>query len=405
MLQRVFFFFSLFSFFTLNASFLPDHNAKTTDDLLSIWITYEGKLYSVQTAISTDNGNSWSQPTNLFTNNLCIKNAQVALSNTNAIAIWENDENFQTDAFTCFSIDGGKKWSLPNNLSHVKISQYITSPQVSLFNKKAIAMWIKTDGQNSCIECAYTADVGNTWSLPIPISSTGMIENPCLTLNELNSIALWKKYDLSYWVIQSSYSYNGGKTWFLPVTLSLENLNSSEPFLAQVENRALAIWLSSYESKNSVEISLTTDGGMHWKTPIHLSNVDEDASSPHVAISKESAIAIWSSCSEGSKNQCIRTCRSLDGGLSWKDPITIATNFSVTNPQIALNGKKGIAIWVATKNTSQIIQVSTTNDGGATWSYPVNFYEVSSECRSFQIAFDWDGSEKFQFTPFLMDIK
>jgi hypothetical protein len=237
-------------------------------------------------------------------------------------------------------------------------SQIVAAP-----NNTLTAIWYRSDGSNDIIQTSSSTDGGATWSSVVDLSATGRdAYQPQIAAAPNNTLtAIWYRSDGSNDIIQTSSSTDGGATWSSVVDLSATGQDAYDSQIAAAPNNTLtAIWYRSDGSNDIIQTSSSTDGGATWSTPVNLSAAGESAYTPQIAAAPNNTLtAIWYR-SDGS-NDIIQTSSSTDGGATWSTPVNLsAAGESAYTPQIVAAPNNTLtAIWYRSDGSRDIIQSSS----------------------------------------------
>jgi hypothetical protein len=362
----------------------------SNNNIVAIWIRFNGGDFIIQSSTSTDQGDSWSTPVNLSVVALSASNPQLAIdSNNNIVAIWQRSDGPDTIIQSSTSTDQGSSWSTPVDLSEV--GQDAGDPQLAIdSNNNIVAIWQRSDGANMIIQSSTSTDQGSSWSTPVDLSEVGQdAGDPQLAIDSNNNIvAIWQRSDGANTIIQSSTSTDQGSSWSTPVDLSTATQDAAKPQLAiDSNNNIVAIWQRSDGTNTIIQSSTSTDQGSSWSTPVDLSEAGQDADNPQLAIdSNNNIVAIWYR-SDGT-NTIIQSSTSTDQGANWSTPVNLSeAGQDALDPQLAIDSNNNVyAIWYRSNGTNTIIQSSTSTDQGANWSTPDNLSEAGQDAGGSQIA-------------------
>jgi hypothetical protein len=179
-------------------------------------------------------------------------------------------------------------------------------------------------------------------------------------------------------------STDGGVTWnngFLPglTTFLGGGTNSAVSDTNVAYDPAHGVWLISSlpisSSNIQVVVSRSADGGASWSNPIVVSqgaNLDKDwlvcdstATSPHYG----NCYMEWDDNNNGN---LISMSTSIDGGLTWSAPVAPAgTPHGLGGQPLVQPDGKVIVPYEMDSSVPPTIQSFSSSDGGASWSVPV----------------------------------
>jgi hypothetical protein len=182
-------------------------------------------------------------------------------------------------------------------------------------------------------------------------------------------------------------------SWTTPVDLSAAGRNSRAPELVMLSpGHAVASWYRDNGSNFIVQTSVSLDSGATWSSPVDVSAVGGSAYRPHiVADSTGRVFAYW--YRNNGTNLLFQESSSNDGGLSWSTPVDISTaGGNVSDTQISIDSAdRLIAVWIRNDGVNSILQESYSFDHGSTWSSPVSLSAPGLDASSQRVIFDSVG--------------
>jgi LPXTG-motif cell wall-anchored protein len=326
---------------------------------------------------------------------------QVTVSSTSlATAVWTR-WNGSHDVIQSSTSQNGGAWSTPVDLSATGGDAF--DPQVTVSSTGLVtAVWTRDNGSHDIIQSS-TSQSGGAWSTPVNLSASGEDSDvPQVTVSSTGLVtAVWYRDNGSNYIIQSSTSQNGG-AWSTPVNLSAAGRDAYDPQVTvDSTGLATAVW-HRYDGSHDVIQSSTSQNGGAWSTPVNLSAAGRDAYSPQVTVSSTGlATAVWYS-SDGSQD-IIQSSTSQNGG-AWSTPEDLsATGGSAYSPQVTVSSTGlATAVWYRYDGSNNIIQSSTSQNGGA-WSTPEDLSATGGDAGDPQVTvsstglvsavwFRWNGS-------------
>ncbi len=190
-------------------------------------------------------------------------------------------------------------------------------------------------------------------------------------------------------------STDSGTTWahgFLP---GLTTGEGSGPYDA-VSDPAVAydakhnVWMiaslpiSKTSATPAVAVSRSTDGGLTWQNPASVDTTSESsdknwivcdsaAASPHYG----NCYVEWDDPANAAFPNILLMSTSTDGGVTWSAPVATANNAMGIGgqPLVQPNGNVVVPV-IATVGPNLVMASFVSADGGATWSAPVEISNV-----------------------------
>lgn len=244
-------------------------------------------------------GGGWSQPTALSLNDREAAQGKLALNNSGAIvAVWQQKDGTDNIIYgQSSSYHGFWPVSYPTNGAALSArGQNAKNPAIALNDSfQAIAVWVRSNGIHDIIQAA-TFTIGFKWSSPSDLSAPFQsAAAPQIAINDSGqAVAVWSRSNGLNTIIQASTLTYGG-SWSAPIDLSATGEDASSPQLA-INNagQVVVVWKRS-NGLNTIIQATTCNFGQSWSTPVDLSELGQNATSPQVALnSLGQAAVVWS---------------------------------------------------------------------------------------------------------------
>lgn len=216
-----------------------------------------------------------------------------------------------------------------------------------------------------------------------------------------------------------SASHDGGSTWGAPVAVTTAESPSAmldKPSILsdpRRSGRVYAVWARyrSGSSANEVGFSRSDNGGRTWSQPVTVrSGSGESQNNVMLALPDGALVDMFVEANElrdGAPTR-LEATRSTDGGTTWSTPVTVA-NYQLTltrDPErgaeirsigqdisAAASGARLYVTWFENHRTgTSAIWVSSSTDGGLTWSSPSAVVQEAAQPFLPSLAASADGS-------------
>jgi len=338
------------------ASQSTSQSASSATSLSASQATYVPTILSIE---STDNGKTWTEPVNVSKSTAASSQSTITLEKNGALdAAWcENiGDELKPDVFFARSVDGGKTWSKPVDVS--------TTPGESSYPSIAVAsdnslhlVWCDTSKgeRNRDIYYASSSDGGKSWGkdslLPAEdISNTaGFSSEPKIAIDDNDEIhVVWCDSTPGRTRPDIFYVYKFKGHWTKPQNLSSNDRISSHPAIACGPNgKVYLVWSDTARELHLADVwcSVGTDGS--FGKPINISNTAGVSTQPTIAADETGRVAvIWSDiCIEDGKPEVYARV-SHDKAASLSHLIDMSnTKGSSKYAQVAINRDRMFVIW------------------------------------------------------------
>lgn len=365
----------------------------------AIWLKNDGTNDIVQAANSSDSGNNWSNPLSLSQSGQNAYNPLITDNTFQAYiyTIWSRSNGtndiIQYDA----SQNYGSLWSIPVNLSDA--NQTASTPDLAIdkLGKKIYITWVRSNGTNNIIQFIKSTDFGNIWSNVINLSNDNQnAQDPkIVTSHSRNCIcAIWQRSNGVNDIIQFKHSSNAGDSWDSVVDLSENGQNAKSPQILSKVFSIIATWVRSNGTNDIVQCKNSTDNTMTWSNAINLSTAGQNAKDPQISSDYSGRFAYITWLRSDGVNDIVQITSSDLYGNTWNSPIDLSNaGQNAKNPQITTNqdGQYVYVVWTRSNGVNDIIELSTSTNTGKTWSPPIALSQSGQNAKNPQIITDVIG--------------
>jgi hypothetical protein len=308
---------------------------------------------------SDDNGKTWSEPLNISNSTTAAMQSTIALDKDGALdAAWCQDTGSESkpDVFFARSVDGGKTWSKPVDISNTPgESSY---PHISVASDKSLhVVWCDTTKgrRNRDIFYAESSDGGKTWGQSSllrveDISNTaGSSSEPKIAIDDNDEVhVVWCDSTPGRTRPDIFYVSKQKGQWTKPQNLSSNERISSHPSIAcGPGGKVYLAWSDSSRELHMADVWCIIGKDGSFGKPINVSNTSGVSTQPTVAADETGRLVIvWSDIciSDGKPEVYARV--SHDKGASLSHLIDMSnTNGSSKYAQVAINRDRFFVIW------------------------------------------------------------
>ncbi len=197
---------------------------------------------------------------------------------------------------------------------------------------------------------------------------------------------IWTKNDGTNDIIQVGSSSDYGANWNTPIDLSDIGQNATTPCFANetTEKNVFAIWVRSNGINDIIQFSSSLNYAQTWTSPQDLSATGQNASNPHMITNfiGDHVYSIWQR--SNSANDIIQFSRSTDFGQTFSNPVDLSdVGQNANTPQIATNINENCvcSIWARSNGVNDIIQFKHSSDYGVNWDSTVDLSETGENAK------------------------
>jgi hypothetical protein len=215
----------------------------------------------------------------------------------------------------------------------------------------------------SDIFVSSSVDGGKTWTAPVNVSkTTGASSDPDIVVEQSGAIDLvWSdtksgddKADIFF-----SRSSDGGKTWQIPLDVSNTSATSSAPAIAQSNDQSVNIvWQDTVAGEMLPQIyysqmTPSKDAGLHWSTAENVSKTPGAASEPALVGGADNKLRlVWIDTTSGSARPDV-FYRIKEGG-AWSAYVNVSHSPRISSVPAIACGKGGHSLIVWLDNSHKV---------------------------------------------------
>lgn len=283
-----------------------------------------------------------------------------------AVVVWQRDDGANKRVQASLRPAGGA-FSAPTDLSLA--GRDATTPKVAMnANGDAIAVWLRSDGQNARVQVAF-CPAGGTFGPAVDVSEAGRDAFvPSASLDAAgNAVMVWVRSDGTSNRAQAAVRARAG-TVSTPVDLSAAGQVASHPQIGvDAAGNATAVWEASGRVKGAVRPA----GGTFAAVDVAP---DAITVTPALAVAPDGAAVLgWNRIVGTNQVQVQAALRAPGGGFGA--PVDLSAISSAAGPvSVAINAKGDVAVGWETfpGGFASILPQASARLAGGTFSAPVD---------------------------------
>ena len=341
---------------------------------VAVWCQEYDGTFRVYSNYSTNGGATWHNAKIIEDNVGCVASGvQVALSGSKAVAVWTQTIGSYYQVHANYSTDGGATWHTDQKIDY-PAGSHSMGVQVAVSGTRVAVVWFHEYLGALHVYFNSSQDAGKTWrNYPLQIETTTDYESqyPHVALSGAHIAVVWTRTDGSNKRVFYNASADGGITWHgYDILDDNAGYDVYAPKVAVSGTNAVAVWEQMSSTGNwRIYSSYSTDGGATWQADKLVADLGTaNQNKPQVVISRTRVVAVWRQANLGGA-ALIYSCFSPDGGANWStaQPIETSNGFSADNPQLALTGNGVVAVWGQSDGNMSRIFANYSPDKGAHW--------------------------------------
>ena len=176
--------------------------------------------------------------------------------------------------------------------------------------------------------------------------------------------------------IFANHSTDGGATWQPADAVVMPSAKAESVGPAPALGKGGDAWVAWEEKKRgdaSIQVARSSDGGSTWSSPVRIDRSAERASPiwPALVESHGRLTAVWTAGIVGQTSRSwLWMSSSTDGGSTWSDPKAVYEGSAQAVFQLLAKGDRVYLVWNGGSNDETGIYFNSSEDSGATWTRP-----------------------------------
>ena len=274
--------------------------AVSDSHVYSAWLEKsDNNSTNVVFAKSDDQAKSFDAPL-YMTQNLGNSGIPKLLATGNQVYLaWEDDSKGNFEIFLSKSDDSGASFLLPVVVSGT--SGQSGTPEIAVSGNNVYAVWMDDTSKNYDILFAKSIDGGKSFGTPVDISKLhGDSGYPQFTVTGNDIYVVWTQTitDTNYDIFFAKSS-NNGDTFDKPVNLSNDIGASGWPKIASDGNIYVS-WVDSTPGRFDVFITKSSDGGATFQHYTDVSNSPRESYDNKMSLMDNAVYLVWQEGNKGS---------------------------------------------------------------------------------------------------------
>ncbi len=249
-------------------------------------------------ARSVDGGKHWTEPKNISRTGAAM-DSDLAVGPDNSIHIvWQSKAsgtNSSNIFYTC-STNGGTTWSKAENVSNTP--KRAMQPAIAVDDSGlANVCWLDSRSGEQRPDVFYIRRLGGSWTTPLNISDSPRLSaHPGLACGPKGKVyIIWvdhsrKEKSPDIWCAVGNKKERFAK----PINISDSPGVSSQPAIAADDRgRVVVVWSDTSPGVADIYGRISTDRADDFTTILDMPHTIGDSTDPHVTICGDSAFAVW----------------------------------------------------------------------------------------------------------------
>jgi hypothetical protein len=384
-------------------------------------------------AISTDGGNSFTNPKNISNNTGTSENPALAVSGNTVYVVWSDNTSGNSEILFIKSTDAGANFTDPDNISNnagtsenpaIEVSGntvYITwpdivsgnSPDCSTAEPSQSRLWppnrnimesiniigvTDPDGDNVSINMDRITQDEPTKLNPgdqFYPDGKGIGTNTAQIRSERDGNGDGRVYEISFTASDSSGATCSDSVFVgVPRNQNSDPMDSGQRYDSTLPDQLIDNNINNVRSDNTsgnseILFIKSTDAGANFTDPDNISNNAGSSENPAIEVSENTIYVVWSNSASNSE---ILFIKSTDAGANFTDPENISNSEGTSeNPVIAVSGNSIYVVWIDTTSGNNQVPIAVSENGGENFSAPIIISNNAGDISNPQILISGDN--------------
>jgi hypothetical protein len=312
--------------------------------------------------------------------------------------VWVDPTPGNQDVFFSHSTDGGKTFSIPQNLSNDPATS--GNPQMAVDASGNISVVWESDDVKYGVLFTHSTDRGATFSTPVNLATTNTSGKgsfgPEIAVGADGSINVAWEDDFNFQSdISFSRSTDKGATFSTPKNLSNNAGNSfSAQIAVDLSGNIDVVWMDDTPGNYVIFLSRSADQGTTFSSAKNLSNSPGNSGNPQIGVDANGGTYVaWQGNVPPGTNNDTFVARSTDG-ITFSAPVNLSNDSGNSiNPWLVVDGAGGINLgWSDNTPGRANVFYARSLDSGVTFATPQNLSNDAGSSSDSQLAADKNGN-------------
>ncbi len=282
---------------------------------------------------------------------LPVSAPSISASGENVFVVWEEGKGGKSNIIYKHSNDSGTTFgpaiSISSDSNVVGVANDAIQPDISSFANNVYVVW---KSQQSGIQLKHSNDNGTTFGPAITLTNNNNDEDNTqvsdlkLAASEDNVYVVWKSQQSG---IQLKHSNDNGTTFGPAITLTNnnndeDNTQVSDLKLAASEDNVYVVWKDVIRGNPAIFFKKSPNHAQDFEPVVRISKENMSGYGPEIHIDSNNGFIyiIWNSAENG-----IVFSISTDGGLNFKSNNILTNNTQVSDLKLAASEDNVYIVW------------------------------------------------------------
>jgi len=355
-----------------------------------VWQDNTPGMFDIFFSRSTNNGENFDSFIPLSDSDVISENPQIAAVDSNVYVVWQEESADGADIFFSVSINDGENFSEPVSISTID-SGFSGFPQIAAVDSNVYVVWQEFVDGDAEIFFSASIDNGKTFTEPANLSfkDSGIFSaNPQIAAVGSNVYVVWQDDGPGEPDIFFTASPNSGADFDSYINLSGSELTSENPQIAAVDSNVYVVWQEFVDDGGEIFFTASSDNGQDFDDPVPISHVEPERVSefPQIAAVDSNVYVVWQDNDFVSESDIFFT-PSNNYGQSFGEPVNLSMTegFSLF-PQLDAFGQNINIVWQDENLGQKDVFFIASQDRGSSFSTRVLVSDNADNSENPEIA-------------------
>jgi len=311
----------------------------------------------------TDSELVFESPINISNSTADSVSSEIATSRNNVFIVW--DDGIETDDYEIFfraSYDYGSTFRDTINLSNTTGESI--EPDIAISGRNIYVVWEEGELSQHEVYFSRSVDRGKSFEPPVNLSNnTGGSSSPSVVASGSGVYVGWSDDTLGNYDTFLRRSTDNGKSFEPAINLSNNSGNSEPPRIVTSGETVYVVWTDDSLGNSQTFLS-KSDDGLKFSHPVNISNSPDHTNKlPNIVADSNNLYVVWYEENDLS-NVFFR--KSNDKGNNFEPTIKLTDSEVAYDPQLHSSGNNVYVIWNdSTEGNIGMFFRKSTNSGSS----------------------------------------